>query len=108
MSHGYIQQSLIKITIVPIIKKNGDLSSGNNYRSIALANVMSKVFDSLILLRSEHFLTTAYNQFGIKLRHSTDFYIYTLKEYIEFYKLRNTKVFVTFLDTRKVCDDIGH
>ena len=50
MSHGYIPQSLIETTIVPIIKnKAGDLSSGNNYRPIALANVISKVFESLIL-----------------------------------------------------------
>ena len=45
MSHGYIPQPLIETTIVPIIKnKAGNLSSGNNYRPIALANVMSKVF----------------------------------------------------------------
>ena len=78
MSHGYIPQSLIETTIVPIIKnKAGDLSSGNIYRPIALANVISKVFESLILLRCEKFLTTADNQFGYKSRHSTDFCIYT-------------------------------
>ena len=109
MSHGYIPQSLIETTIVPIIKnKAGDLSSGNNYRPIALANVISKVFESLILLRCEQFLTTADNQFGFKSRHSTDFCIYTLKEYIEFYKLRNTSVFVTFLDASKAFDRIDH
>ena len=60
MSHGYVPQSLIETTIVPIIKnKAGDLSSGNNYRPIALANVISKVFESLILLRCVQFLTTA-------------------------------------------------
>ena len=66
MSYGYIPQPLIETTIVPIIKKNkaGNLSSGNNYRAIALANVMSKVFESLILLRCEQFLTTADDQFG--------------------------------------------
>ena len=38
MSHGYIPQSLIETTIVPIIKnKAGDFFSGNNYRPIALA-----------------------------------------------------------------------
>ena len=109
MSHGYIPQSLIETTILPIIKnKAGDLSSGNNYRPIALANVISKVFESLILLRCEQFLTTADNQFGFKSRHSTDFCIYTLKEYIEFYKLRNTSVFVTFLDASKAFDRIDH
>ena len=57
MSHGFIPQSLIKTTIVPIIKNTaGDFSSGNNYRLIALATVISKVFESLILLRCEQFL----------------------------------------------------
>ena len=37
-----------------------------------------------------------------------DFCIYTLKEYNEFYKLRNTSVFVTFLDARKAFDRIDH
>ena len=109
VSHGYIPQSLIETTIAPIIKnKAGDFSSGNNYRPIALANVISKVFESLIFLRCEQFLTTTDNQFGFKSRHSTDFCMYTLKEYIEFYKLRNTSVFVTFLDASKVFDRIDH
>ena len=57
---------MIETTIVPIIKnKAGDLFSGNNYRPIALANVISKVFESLILLRCEQFLTTADNQFHV-------------------------------------------
>ena len=109
MSHGYIPQPLIETTIVPIIKnKAGNLSSGNNYRPIALANVMSKVFESLILLRCEQFLTTADNQFGFKSGHSTDFCIYTLKEFIEYYKQRNTAIFVTFLDASKAFDRIDH
>ena len=96
-------------TIVPIIKnKAGDLSSGNNYRPIALANVISKIFESLILLRFEQFLTTADKPFSFKSRQSTDFCIFTLKEYIETYKLRNTSVFVAFLDASKTFDRIDH
>ena len=69
MSYGYIPQSLIETTIVPIIKnKAGDLSSDNNYRPIALANVISKLFESLILLRCEQFLTTADNQYLVLSR----------------------------------------
>ena len=69
---------------------------------------MSKVFESLILLRCEQFLTTADNQFGFKSGHSTDFCIYTLKEFIEYYKQRNTTIFVTFLDASKAFDRIDH
>ena len=42
------------------------------------------------------------NQFGFNMRHSTDFCIYILKEYIEFYKLKNTSVIGTFLDASKL------
>ena len=69
---------------------------------------MSKVFESLILLRREQFLTTAGNQFGFKSGHSTDFRIHTLKECIEYYKQRNTTIFVTFLDASKTFDRINH
>ena len=59
-----------------------------------------------MLLRCEQFLTTAGNQFGFKSRHSTDFCIYTLKEFIEYYKQRNTTICLTFLDASKAFDRI--
>ena len=34
--------------------------------------------------------------------------IYVLKEFIEFYRSRNTSVFVTFLDASKAYDKIDH
>ena len=54
------------------------------------------------------FLDTCPNQFGFKKGHSTDMCIYVLKEFIEFYRSRNTSVFVTFLDASKVYDKIDH
>ena len=53
-------------------------------------------------------MSAADNQFGFKSRHITDFCIYTLKEYIAFSKLRNTTVFVTFLNASKALDRIDH
>ena len=54
------------------------------------------------------FLDTCPNQFGFKKGHSTDMCIYVLKEFIEFYRSRNTSVFVTFLDASKAYDKIDH
>ena len=71
---------MIETTIVPIIKKaDGILASGNNYKPIPLANVISKVFESPILLRCEQFLITADIQFGFTSGHSTDFCILYIK-----------------------------
>ena len=99
----------METTIVPIVKnKCGNLSNSNNYRPIAIATITSKVLESLILVKCEEFLYTSDNHFGFKAGHSTEFCIYTLQEYIEFYKRRYTTVFVTFLDASKAFDRIDH
>jgi len=37
-------------TIVPLVKnKNGDLTSLDNYRAIAISNALSKLFETVIL-----------------------------------------------------------
>ena len=84
----------------------GDLSDIKNYRPIAIANIISNVFESVLLLKCETYLDTCDNQFGFKADHSTYLCIYMLKEFIDFYKKRNTTVFVTFLDASKTFDRI--
>ena len=63
--HGYIPQPLIKTTIVPKfkIKKNkaANLSICDNNEPIALANVISEVFEHLLLLHCEQFLIKVVN-----------------------------------------------
>ena len=96
----------METTIVLIVQnKCGNLSNSNNYRPIAIATI---TLESLIIVKCEEFLYTSDNQFGFKSGHSTEFCIYTLQEYIEFYKRRYTTVFVTFLDASKAFDRIDH
>ena len=85
----------------------GNISESNNYRSIALATIISKLFESVLLVKCEDYLSTCSNQFGFKKGHSTDLCIYALKEYIEYYKNRNTSVFVTMLDASKAFDRVN-
>ena len=99
---------MIKTTIVPIVKnKCGNLFESSNYRPIALATIISKVFESVFLLKYEKYLITCSNQFGYKKGHSTDLCIYALKEFIEYYKKRSTSVFVTMLDASKAFDKVN-
>ena len=76
------------------------------YRPIAIATIVSKLYESTILYKCEDFLNTCDNQFGFKRKHGTEFCIYTLKEFIDYYKQRGTTIFVTFLDASKAFDKI--
>ena len=53
-----------KVTIVK--NKSGNFCDINNYKPIALATIMSKLFDSVILLKCGTFLEAYPNQFGFK------------------------------------------
>ena len=73
LSHGYLPPAMIKTTIAPIVKnKCGNISESNNYRPIALATIISKLFESVLLVKCEDYLSTCSNQFGFKKGHSTD------------------------------------
>ena len=88
------------------INKCGNLADSNNCRPIAIATIVSKLYGSTILYKCEDFLKTCDNQFGFKRKHSTEFCIYTLKKFIDYYKQRGTTIFVTFLDASKAFDKI--
>jgi len=48
--HGYVPNSCLNTTIVPICKnKNGNMSDTPNYRSVAVAIVVSKLLEHFIL-----------------------------------------------------------
>ena len=70
LSHGYLPSTLIKTTIVPIVKnKSANLSDSNNYRPIAIATITSKLLESVLLLKCSDYLTTCDNQFWFKASH---------------------------------------
>ena len=82
------------------------LNNSNNYRPIALATILSKLFKSVIFLKCEMFLDTCPYQFGFKKGHNTDKCIYVLKELFKYFKSRSTSVTVTFLDASKAYDKL--
>ena len=107
--HGILPDSMITVLLVPVIKdKSGKINSKDNYRPIALASILSKVLEIILLARLEIYLLTSDNQFGFKKEHGTDMCIFALKEIIANYHSRNSTMFMSFLDASKAFDRINH
>ena len=78
---------MLSTVLVPIIKdKTGRIDRMDNYRPIALASVMSKVVEIIILNRISKLLSPCSNQFGFQQKLGTDTRIYILKEIVEKYR----------------------
>ena len=95
LNHGYVPKELTRVVLMPIIKsKSGDIKSKDNYRPIALASVMSKVLELVLIDISGSSLDTTDHQFVFKQGHSTDTCIFVLKQVIEYYNRLGSPVFV--------------
>lgn len=107
--HGFLPDNMMSVVLVPIIKdKAGKIGDKNNYRPIAIASIMSKILERIILDRIINVLDTKCNQFGFKPKLGTDMCIYSLKEIIDKYRQLNGSVFMCFLDASKAFDRVKH
>jgi hypothetical protein len=86
------------------LAKTGDVTDQGNYRPIALASVISKVLEHVLLSRANSFIVTTDYQFGFKSGLSTDMCLFAFKEVINFYISQGSPVFVCFLDASKAFD----
>mgnify|MGYP000025958227 CR=1 FL=1 len=85
--HGFLPDAMISVVLVPVIKdKCGKINSKDNYRPIALASIVSKIVEIILLDRLHDLINTKCNQFGFKKKLGTDMCIYVLKEIIDRYR----------------------
>ena len=107
--HGVLPNAIMSVILVPVLKdKAGKLNSIDNYRPIALASILSKVLERILLNKLEMYILTTDNQFGFKRKHGTDMCIYALKEIVFRYTSLNSSVFLCFIDASKAFDRINH
>ena len=108
--HDFIPLSLMDTVLIPIVKdKKGDVTDQDNYRPIAITTVLSKLFESLILVKfTDELNNTTCNQFGFKRNHSTDLCVFTFKQIVEYYISQSSPVYICYLDASKAFDRVNH
>ena len=78
--HSFLPDSMLSVVLVSVIKdKCRKINDSDNYRPIALASVISKVVEKILLNRMSDLLITTSNQFGFKSKLGTDTYMLSKK-----------------------------
>ena len=107
--HGHIPTACLDSVSTPMIKsRNGDVTTKNNYRPVAIATVLSKLFERCIPSKAEHHLITSCNHFGFKSGHSTDMCIFLLKQIGGHCNECGSPVCTAYLDASKAFDRVRH
>lgn len=106
---GYVPADMVKGTLLPIVKDNkGDLGSSDNYRCIAIAGTMSKLFELIVL----HYMSGVVNisdaQFGFRKGCSTDLCCDIFKRAVSSFCNEGSYVFACFVDLRKAFDMVNY
>ena len=61
--HGFLADEIMAVALVPIIKsKSGRIMSKDNYRPIALASIVSKVLEKILLYFPRYVLKSIWFQ----------------------------------------------
>ena len=108
LRHGVVPESLRDCILVPIPKPGKDPSSSDNYRPIALAPTLSKIFEWCILLEFQSCFVTSSLQFGFKPGFSADLCTGLLKNVIHTYMVNDSQVYGCFLDASKAFDRVNY
>ena len=107
---GFIPDTWLEGTIIPIYKNKGDPKDPNNYRPITILSCLGKLFTSILNNRLTTFLEENNilneNQAGFRKHYSCSDHIFTLHALINILKRRKQKLFVAYVDFSAAFDKI--
>ena len=107
--HAHVRNILLLATLIPIPKnKLGDLSSSNNYRSIAISSLILKIFDWIIILLFEESLGLDNLQFSYQKNCSTTMCTWMIIEGISYFIRNGSEVFTCTMDMTKTFHMVCH
>ena len=107
LRHGHVPKCLRDCVLQPIPKPGKVPSDSDNYRAIALAPTLSKVFERCLLLDNRSAFSTSSLQFGFKQGLSTDHCTSLVKNVVARYTFNDSDVDGCFLAS-KAFDRVMH
>ena len=108
--HGSAPDAMLYSAMVPIPKNyKKTLTDSDNYRAIAMGNVIGKLLDIIILQKYHCVLDSCELQFGFKDNSSTNMCTYMVKETVQYYLSNgNKQVYGAVLDATKAFDRVNY
>jgi hypothetical protein len=105
---GYVPKQIMRIRLCPILKdRAGDVNSSDNYRLVAVASSISKLFESVLLNYLKQCIPVSETQFGFREGYSTDICTDVLKKTINDFCDKGSYVFALFVDLSKAFDTVN-
>ena len=109
MIHAHVTDSLLTSMLIPIIKdKLGDITSSDNYRSIAISSLVMKLFDLVIIRLFRENLYFDELQFGYQAEVSTAMCTWLASETISYFQRNGSDVYTCLMDMSKAFDTVQH
>ena len=105
ITHGHIPNIFLMCSLVPIVKdKKASKMSSSNYRLIAITALVLKLFDHILIELSQPHIKPSNHQFGFQSGLSTGLCTWSLTETINYFRNRDTPVFLCLMDLTKAFD----
>ena len=107
--HSHVSGFLLISSLVPLIKdKLGDITSSNNYRSIAISSLILKIFDLVIIALFSEYLHLDDLQFAYQSGVSTSMCTWVAVETISYFLRNGSEVYTCLMDMSKAFDTVQH
>ena len=105
--HGFIPRIFLICSLVPIVKNaNASKANSENYRLIAISSLLLKILDHIILYICNTKLKPSSHQFGFQKGLSTNICTWILNETVNYFRNRNTPVYLCLMDLTKAFDNV--
>ena len=108
LNHYYVPDSFTDVCLIPIPKSNAsDMASLSNYRPIALAATISKLFEKCLYSLISAQIDSSQYQFGFKEGSSMEFSGFILKSVLQYFWLFSSPVLACFVDAKAAFDRVN-